>query len=574
MAEQLSVSIGQYSDKGRKQVNQDFHGAYIPAEPLLSSKGIAIALADGISSSDVSQIASETTVASFLDDYYCTSEAWSVKKSVQQVLMATNSWLFTQTQNSQYRYDKDRGYVCTLSAMVFKSTTAHLFHLGDARIYRMRGKALEQLTNDHRMWVAQDKSYLSRAMGIKPQLELDYLATSLEIGDTFILMTDGVYEFVRPAFIASSIQSHAALLDNAAKTIAEEALAKGSDDNLTIQIIRIDHLPAGHIDERLAQQAGLPLPPILEPRMVFDGYKIMSELHASSRSHVYLASDVETNEQVIIKTPSIDLSGDAAYLERFLMEEWIAKRIDSVHVLKPCRQTRKRNYLYVVTEFINGQTLAQWMIDNPKPSLEVVRGIIEQIAKGLRAFHKMDMLHQDLRPNNIMIDALGVVKIIDFGSTKVAGIAEISVATPPPHILGTAQYTAPEYFVGEEGTAGADLFSLGVIAYQMLTGKLPYGAEVAKTKTQLEQKNLQYQSILQIRRDIPMWVDETIKKAVHPIAHKRYEEFSEFLFDLRQPNQSFLNKAKPALLERNPVAFWRSVSLIFFIATIVLLART
>ena len=87
-----------------------------------------------------------------------------------------------------------------------------------------------------------------------------------------------------------------------------------------------------------------------------------------------------------------------------MMEEWVARRIDSPHVLKPCLPSRKRNFLYVATEYIDGQTLTQWMIDNPKPTLEAVRGIVEQIAKGLRAFHRKEMLHQDLRPDNIMVD--------------------------------------------------------------------------------------------------------------------------------------------------------------------------
>ena len=131
-----------------------------PEEPQLSAKGIAIALADGISSSNVSQVASQSAVRVFLEDYYCTSPAWSVKKSAQQVLMAMNSWLYAQTQQSQYRYEKDRGYVCTLSALVLKSTTAHLFHAGDARIYRLRDGALEQLTHDHRVHVSSEQSYL------------------------------------------------------------------------------------------------------------------------------------------------------------------------------------------------------------------------------------------------------------------------------------------------------------------------------------------------------------------------------------------------------------------------------
>src|SRR6187402_3301876 len=196
MSGHLKISLGQYSDKGRKESNQDFHGACIPEEPQLSSKGIAIALADGISSSNVSQVASQSAVHVFLEDYYCTSPAWSVKKSAQRVLMAVNSWLYSQTRQSPEPHEKDRGYVCTFSALVLKSTTAHLFHAGDARIYRLRDAALEQLTQDHRLWVSQEQSYLSRALGVTPNLEIDYQFTRLDAGDVFLLATDGVHQHV------------------------------------------------------------------------------------------------------------------------------------------------------------------------------------------------------------------------------------------------------------------------------------------------------------------------------------------------------------------------------------------
>ena len=569
----LLVAVGQYSDRGRKETNQDFHGVYVPREPQLSSKGIAIALADGISSSDVSQQASQTAVACFLEDYYCTSEAWSVKTSAQRVLTATNTWLHSQTQQSQYRYEKDRGYVCTLSAMVIKSTTAHVFHVGDARIYRLQGNALEQLTIDHRVQVAQDKSYLSRAMGVSPQIEIDYLTLPLNEGDIFLFATDGVHEHVNPHYLTKVIHEHANDLDKAAKLIADEAYECGSEDNLTTQIVRIEELPSRDAGEIYQQLTRLPFPPDLDARMEFDGYRIVREVHASSRSHVYLAVDTETNTRVIIKAPSTDLRGDPAYLERFMMEEWIARRINSAHVLKPWSQTRKRNYLYLAMEFVDGQALTQWMFDHPKPELETVRGIVEQIAKGLRAFHRMEMLHQDLRPDNIMIDNTGTVKIIDFGSTRVAGIVEIASPIEQFHLLGTAQYTAPEYFLGENGSTRSDLFSLGVIAYQMLTGKLPYGVQVARTRTRAEQRKLKYASALLVDRSLPVWIDGALRKAVHPDPGKRYGELSEFLFDLHRPNAAFLNQTRPPLMERNPVAFWKGVSLILAIVIAILVAK-
>jgi len=569
----LQIAIGQYSDKGRKPVNQDFHGATIPREPLLSSKGVGVALADGISSSGVSQVASQTAIKGFFEDYYSTPESWSVKTSVQRVLLATNSWLYAQTRNGPHRYDINRGYVCTFSALVFKSTTAHIFNAGDARIYRVSDRRLEQLTEDHRLWVSREQSYLSRALGMRDRLEIDYISHASEVGDTFVLATDGVYEFVPEAFVVETIDRHPDDLDLAARLIAEEALNRGSSDNLTIQIARIEELPEPTINELHKQVSTLPFPPQLRPRMEFDGYEISRELHHSSRSHVFLAVDKESGQQVVLKVPSMDLRDDEAYLERFLMEEWVARRVDNAHVLKPCEQTRKRNYLYIVTEFVEGQTLAQWMQDNPGPDIETVRDIIEQIALGLQALHRQEMLHQDLRPNNIMIDKTGTVKLIDFGSVRVAGVAEIETAKPQEHILGTAQYTAPEYFLGEPGSTRSDLFSLGVIAYQMLSGRLPYGASVARTSSRTAQRRLVYQYVLNPKSTVPAWVDDAIRKAVNPDPLKRYDELSEFIYDLRHPNEAFLRKGRPPLMERNPLVFWKSVSLGLTLIIVYLLSR-
>jgi serine/threonine protein phosphatase PrpC/predicted Ser/Thr protein kinase len=566
----LAISIGQHSDKGRKDANQDFHGAALPETATRHAKGVAIAIADGISSSDVSHVASEAAVRSFLTDYYCTSDAWSVSRSAQRVLTATNAWLHAQTQSGGGRFDKDRGYVCTFSALVIKSTTAHVFHVGDTRVYRWHAGALEQLTEDHRVLVADGHSYLSRALGVGPHIEIDYQAVAVEKGDVFLLTSDGVHEHVDAAAIGAALAAHPADLDAAARTIAEEAWRRGSLDNLTVQVVRIDALPDGEFNELQAQRAALQLPPVLEARMRFDGYTIVRDLHRSHRSHIYLAVDDDTGRSVVLKTPSIDLQNDEAHLDRFLLEEWVARRIDSAHVLKPHVPDRKRNYLYVAMEFVDGQTLAQWMVDNPRPSLESVRRIVEQLAKGLQAFHRMEMLHQDLRPENVMIDRTGTVRIIDFGSAWVAGLGDSTRAEPDP-IPGTVQYTAPEYFLGDGGSARSDLFSLAVIVYQMLTGRLPYGAEAARIRTRSDQRNLQYRSALDAQRAIPAWIDEVLRKALHPNPLKRHEALSEFVQDLRQPHPDFLNRRGTPLVEKNPVVFWKCATLLLGLAVVALL---
>ena len=563
----LRVSIGQYSDRGHKEANQDFHGALVPEEPDLSLKGIAIAIADGISSSDVSDVASESAIKSFLSDYYCTSPAWSAKTAAQRVIAAANSWLHAQNQRSFRAYEKDRGYVTTFSALVLKGRQAHLFHVGDSRIYRVSGASLEQLTNDHRVVMSSSESYLGRALGVNPQIEIDYRAESIAAGDVFVLATDGVYEFVEPAFVTQAIAG-AADLDRAAQDIAVQALARGSDDNLTIQIVRIDETPRGARSETLQAPVDLPPPPLLEARAIFDGYRIIRQLHASARSHIYLAEDIESGAIVALKTPSVDQRGDAEYIKRFMLEEWVARRLSSAHVLRPSPVERKRNFLYVAFEYVEGQTLAQWMIDNPRPHLETVRGIVDQIARGLLAFHRKEMTHQDLRPANVMIDRSGTAKIIDFGSTRVAGVAEAAGSGADAQILGTVQYTAPEYFLGEPGSARSDVYSLAAIAYHMLTGRLPYGAKPAQARTRAQMKKLVYTPVVDDHSDIPAWVDGALRKALDPVPDNRFSDPMEFAFALRNP---IVGAAPARLIERDPVRFWKAVSAALAVAILVLL---
>ena len=564
----LGVSVGQHSTAGRKALNQDFHGAFIPLQPQLAAKGVVLALADGIGSSAVSGQASEAAVRAVVEEYYCTSDSWSVKRSMQRVLAAMNSWLHAQTQRGAHRHDHDRGWVCALSVLVLKGRSAHVFHVGDVRVWRASAGALEQLTEDHRVWIGGGRSYLSRALGFRPVLELDYRCIPLEVGDVFLLACDGVYEHVRETAMLEAVRANADHLDGAAQAIVQQALDKGSDDNLTVQVLRVDALPQSEAPEARQMREGLPPAPLLQARAVFDGYRIERELHGSSRSHVYLATDLDSGGKVVIKTPSVDLSGDAAYLDRLMMEEWIARRIHSPHVMQSRARPGARSHLYLAMEYVEGGTLAQWMRDHPTCGIEEVRDIVEQIARGLQAFHRMEMLHRDLRPENIMVDASGTVKIIDFGSVRVAGLADEPGAKEP--VLGTLQYTAPECLLGEPATERSDLFALGILAYRMLSGRQLYGSQLPSLRTRSDRDRLAYMSVLGERRAIPAWVDEVLMKAVHPLPSKRHEALSEFVHELRH-GPSAVPRRLP-LAERRPVRFWQALAAALAIVVLVQLA--
>lgn len=122
--------------------------------------------------------------------------------------------------------------------------------------------------------------------------------------------------------------------------------------------------------------------------------------------------------------------------------------------------------------------------------------------------------------------------------------------------------------MGEGGSARSDIFSLGVITYQMLTGHLPYGPEAAQVRTRAGLNRLNYTPVLHYNRGCPAWIDGALRKALHPYPNHRYTEVSEFLHDLRHPRQEFLNAERPPLIERNPEAFWRGVSLILSLIAI------
>lgn len=564
MSASLEIQSAQYSIAGVKPQNEDACGIQIPDEPVLTTKGIAVVLADGMSASDAGKQASEACVQGFLNDYYSTPDSWTVKTSAQKILSALNRWLHGQGQKE---YQSHKGMVTTLSAMVLKSNTAHLFHVGDTRIYRLRNNELTQLTKDHRIEISEEKSYLSRAMGIDLLVDIDYKKVALEKNDVFILLTDGVYEFLADKFIKQTIDKYSENLDEAAKNIVELAVKNNSDDNLSCQVIRITHLPQENENEFYQKLTQLPFPPPLEPGLILDGYKVLRHLFSNKRTEVYLVQDTETRQNVVMKAPSVNYEDDSEYINQFLHEEWAGRRINNPHVLKALEVKRKRTALYYITEFIAGTTLRQWLDDNPRPTLGQVRNMVEQITHGLRAFHRLEMIHQDLKPENILVDEHGTLKIIDFGSTKIAGIEEIYLPIDTNNLLGTISYAAPEYHVGNPGSNRSDIFSLGVITYEMLTGRLPFGKELTARNI----NKVRYIPVKHFNPEIPVWVDKAIEKSVQINPEIRFAELSEFTYALNKPDSSLVTSDYIPLVKRNPVKVWQSISIVLLILNLILI---
>lgn len=560
----LRLRLAQYTQRGQHARNQDCHGACVPRDAVLQAKGAALAIADGIGSSTVSHMASEIAVRSVLEDYFSTPESWLVKKSAGRVVAASNAWLHAQSRMAGHTGAlRDQDCACTLSMLILKSCTAHVFHVGDARVYRLRQGRLEQLTRDHRMQLG-DRDHLTRALGTEAHVELDYQTVTLEVGDIFALMTDGVHEHVSDQALRQVLAAAEDLgtdLDALAAQLVADARANGSPDDATVQFVQIVGLPPQSYDD-LKLYAGLPpCPPLLSVGQQLD----------SSRSHVYLVERTcdapglarESPARVVMKIPSLDGRQDPAYLERLLLEEWMARQIDSAHVLRSVPVPTQRSHLYVLSEYVPGITLTAWMRANPHPSLDTVRAIVEQVARGLQAMHRREILHRDLRPDNVLIDAEGVVRIIDLGSAKATGFQSMAEAAEPQGGMGTLAYSAPELFLGVSASVYSDQYASAAITYQMLSGRLPYGAKAARTRSAArtrwaaEQARLAYTPVVTPERDLPVWIDDTLARALHPDPARRFEALSELVEGLRQPVTVTLSRR--SLIERDPVRFWQGM---------------
>ena len=566
-ADTLRVAIGQASVSGRKRENQDFHGAAVPAGARLALKGIVVAIADGISTSEHGRAAAESAVRSVLGDYYDTPDSWSARTAMTRVIGAANGWLHMQSRHVAGG-DVDRGYVTTLSALLLKGRHAHLFHVGDSRIYRVFAHSLEPLTEAHRR-AHSGGSFLSRALGIEPTLEIDYRRFGTEAGDLFLLATDGVHDHVDADAVALALRERS--LDEAAERLLALALERGAQDNLTAQFVRVDTLPIAEASAIREESRSLPVPTELAPGSCIDGYRLVRALHEGPRSTVYLATGPD-GAPVALKVPAADVRDDEMLLERFAFEEWIARRVASPHVLAAPPRRSARSALYVVTEYLEGSTLRQWMLDDRASDLDVVRGIATQLVRGLRAMHRREIVHQDLRPENVMIGPGDTVTIIDLGSSAVAGVAEAASGTLGG-VPGTWQYTAPELLCADAVSWRADQFALGVILYEMLTGRLPYGSHAARVRSRADQRRLRYRSARADARPLPLWVDEALRRAVHPDPLRRYDALSELLADLHRPGAAWRAGRHLPLAERHPVRFWQGVSLALACVVLLLAVR-
>jgi serine/threonine protein phosphatase PrpC len=561
-ARHFSATVASHTDKGsKKALNEDAVGFHIPEDELLTTKGAVAVVADGVSSAEAGREAAQRSVAAVLKDYFETPELWSVKHSIQKTLSSLNRDLYDLGREMP---DEARGYICTLSLVVIKSHLAYLFHAGDSRIYRLSSKdgSFEQLTRDHVASISDEKQYLIRAMGMDTTLNIDASTVEVDEGDILYLDSDGIHDFLNDEQIRAIIEQGQDDMGQASRELVSQALAAGSDDNLSVCLLRIDTLGVeekGDFSERLTK---LPFPPELYPGLKLDGYEVLQELWASERSQLYVVRDETSGKELVMKTPSANYVDDPAYIERFIAEEWIGSRIHDPRVVRiiPPRKGGKK-FLYYLMEKVPGITLQQWITQNPEPRPSVVARIILDIADGLSAMHAQQVVHQDLKPGNVMIMPDGKIKIVDFGAVYAPGLQEIFNPFESEIALGTLDYADPSYRFGINTYIKGDIYSLAVIAYEMFTGgQLPYANKMERCKTLQEFHDLEYTPSYEHREIIPVWFDQALQKGCNNNPELRYSTLDAFIYDLQHPNPEFVKEGHAPSGAADTVFFWKALS--------------
>lgn len=567
MNSSLGIDAASDSIAGRKSINEDCAAIRLPDDIfLLNNKGVALVVADGVSSAEAGQEASRTAATQFIEDYYKTPESWSVSHAGEKILTALNLHLY---RKSHEFIAEGKGYLCTFSAVVIKSRTAHFFHVGDSRIYHLHKNEdnlwqLRQLTSDHTAFIERNRAVLARAVGMDSRLNIDYGRQALNEGDLLLLTSDGVHDFVNAPQLQSLLSDDKASAELLVARIIESATGKNSDDNISAVVARVHSLPEESLEDYSQKLTRLPFPPEFSEGMKIDGFEIKKILFASERSQLYLVTDVESGEQYAMKTPSRNYEDDISYIDRFIQEEWIGSRIDNPHVVKVVKPLRKKTCLYYLMEYIEGVGLNQWIEQHQPPSPKRAIALVKQIAAGLQAFHRNEAIHQDLRPANVLVTPEEKAIIVDFGSVYVAGLAELQ--RPLQHLgaLGTASYSDPLYLMGKHPGTQGDVYALATITYEIFTGHLPYGSAVEECRTAFDYERLRYRDAASFNPVIPLWFDGAIKKGVAFDLEARYNTIAEMLADLTQPNPIFLKSDPVEQKQASSLMLWKLISGFWF----------
>jgi serine/threonine protein phosphatase PrpC len=553
MSDDLAIpraSIGYFSATGPRPRNEDFAGAVLGSEVAAERRDVAAAIADGIGGAKGGRVAAETAVRGFLDGFWDVPETMEVRRAGARILDALNSWVHSQGQQDTRLV----GMGCTFTALVLRGRLAHLLHVGDTRAYRLSGDRLMRLTSDHVREGNANSPVLTRALGIEAELRLDYTSQPVALHDRFLLCTDGVHGSLVDESIADILRIRSAPADTS-RALVDAALEAGSTDNCTALVLDVVALPTARSDDVGTAIMRLPLIPVPQVGDTVDGFVLNVLVSDGRYSRLFGAIDEVDGGTVVLKFPKPQVAAVATFHAAFVREAWVGTRVTSpwvAHVIElpPERQT----CLYTVMPLYTGELLETRLARAPRVGMEDGRNIAIRLARAAAALHRVGIIHRDIKPDNVMLEAGGSLKLLDLGVVRLPGLEDF----PPEAIPGTTAYMAPEMFTGEAGNAATDIYALGVTLFRTFTGEYPYGNPDAISPPRLERPK----DIAILRPDLPAWLQAALGRAIALDPAERFVDMAEFAGEFEAgPLHAPPPVRRPlTLYERAPVRFWQVVA--------------
>ena len=553
----VRASVGFASETGPRKANEDFAGALIGAELPEPRQEVVAAIADGIGGAKGGRIAAETAVRGFLDGFCDLPETMEVQRAGARIVSALNGWI-----NSIGRQDRElTGLGCTFTALVLRGRAAHLLHVGDTRAYRFSGSRLTCLTVDHIRQEGDGRSHvLTRALGVETEVRLDYATQPVALHDRFLLCSDGVHGVLSEAGISDILRDRSAPGDTAGALVAA-ALDAGSTDNSTALVVDIVGLPSARSADISAAILQLPVIPVPLGGETLDGFVLKALISDGRYTRIFAAEDEIESGQVALKFPKPQLASVEAYRAAFAREAWVGARVHNPSVgrvieLPPGRQTG----LYTVMPLYHGELLETRLSRRPAMGLEEGRNIAITLARAAAALHRAGIIHRDIKPDNVILEGGGSLKLIDLGVVRVPGLEEF----PPENTPGTLAYMAPEMLEGEAGNEATDIYALGVTMFRAFTGEYPYGNADAVSPPRRDRPK----DLSALRPDLPAWLDAVLARAMAADPARRYDDMIEFALALEAgPTRPPEELGRPrTLYERSPLRFWQGVAALLALA--------
>jgi len=557
----VRASVGFASKTGPRKANEDFAGALSGAELPEPRQEVIAAIADGIGGAKGGRVAAETAVRGFLDGFCDLPETMEVQRAGARIVSALNGWI-----NTMGRQDpKLAGMGCTLTALVLRGRVAHLLHVGDTRAYRLSGNRLTCLTTDH---VRQDgtgrRSHtLNRALGVETEVRLDYATQPVALHDRLLLCSDGVHGFLTDQSIADILRERSAPEDTASALVTT-ALQSGSTDNCTALVLDVVALPAVGSADISAAILQLPVIPVPIVGETIDGFVLGALISDGRYTRLFGAEDEIEGGIVALKFPKPQIASVEAYRAAFVREAWVGTRVHNPWVgrvieLPPGRQT----CLYTVMPLYQGELLETRLSRSPALGLEEGRNITVKLARAVAALHRAGIVHRDIKPDNVILEGGGSVKLIDLGVVRVPGLEEF----PPENIPGTVAYMAPEMLARAAGNEATDIYALGVTMFRAFTGEFPYGnLDAASPPRRSRPRDLSA-----LRPDLPAWLQTTLAHAIAVDPAQRFDDMTEFAFEMEDgPTRAPSDVPRPrTLYERAPLRVWQGVAALLALALLV-----